>query len=114
MPSPDQPFLHFDTLFSGHLHRLVSLGLVVDQLSIAVVAVYGHQDATLRVGNPASTRRPAEATKNLRMDDAKPRTGQHGNGQLRAHSQGQTHPVSSPAPPAIATTHDALFPPDIH
>src|SRR5258708_34368076 len=85
MPSPDQHFLHFDTLFMGHLHRLVSLGLVVDQLSIAVVAVNGHQDATLRVSNPASARCPAESTKNLGMDDAKSRTGKHGTGQLRAH-----------------------------
>jgi hypothetical protein len=62
----------------GHFHRFVGFGLVVDQLSIAVVAVHRHQEATFRVGDPVSARRPAESTKNLGMDDAKARTGKHG------------------------------------
>src|SRR5438552_833201 len=102
MPSPDQNFLHFDTLFTGHLHRLVSLGLVVDQLSIAVVAVHGHQDATFRIGHPTSASCPAESTVNLGMDDAKARTGQHGNGQLRDHWEVEGDAVASLDPAEIS------------
>ena len=79
----------------GRFHRLVGFGLVVDQLSIAVVAIYRHQDTTSRVGNPVSARHPAESTKNLGMDDAKARTGEHGNRQLRDHRQVEGDTVAS-------------------
>src|SRR5947209_8005327 len=46
---PDQDFLHFGTLFMCRFYRLVSLGLVIDQLSIAVVTIHRHQDATARI-----------------------------------------------------------------
>src|SRR5579863_5246068 len=78
IPSPDQDLLHFNPLFMGRFHRLVGLGLVVDQLSIAVVAIYGHQDATARVSNPSAARYPAEAPKHLGMDDTQARAGKHG------------------------------------
>ncbi len=40
-----------------NLDRLVGLGLVVDQLAVAVVAVHRHQDLALRVGHPVAARR---------------------------------------------------------
>src|SRR5579863_10152352 len=57
IPSPDQDLLHFNPLFMGRFHRLVGLGLVVDQLSIAVVAIY-----VTRMRLPESAIRPPHAT----------------------------------------------------
>src|SRR6266567_3227494 len=95
MTPPDQDFLNFHTLCMGHFYRFVGFGLVVDQLSIAVIAVHRHQDATTRVGNSFSARRPAESTINLGMDNAQARAGKHGNWQLRDHGQVEGYAVAS-------------------
>ncbi len=95
MTPPDQDFLYLDALFTGCVHRLVGFGFVVDQLAIAVVAIHRHQDVTARVGNAAAACHAAEATKHLRMDDAKARTGQHRHRQLRNHGQVEGDAVAS-------------------
>jgi hypothetical protein len=78
----------------GRRHRLVGLGLVVDKLAVAVVAVHRHQDVASRVGDPASARRTAEATEHLGMDDAQAGAGEHRNGQFGHHRQVEGHAVA--------------------
>src|SRR5579859_2995734 len=102
MTPPDQYFLNFNPFFTGLFYRLIGLDLVIDQLSIAVVAVHCHQDPTLRVSDPTSARRSAEAAKDLGMDNTQARTGQHRNWQLGDHWQVEGDSIARLDPAKVA------------
>ena len=74
--------------------RLVGLGLVVDQLAVAVVAVHRDQDAAAGVGDTSTARGAAESAEHLGVNDAETGAGQHGHRQLRHHRQVEGHPVA--------------------
>src|SRR5215216_4367218 len=66
--APDQHLVDLVAHLPGRLHRLVGVGLVVDELAVAVVAVHRHEDLALRVLEPAPARRTAEPAEHLGMD----------------------------------------------
>src|SRR5881628_1258178 len=79
MPAPYQHLVDHGAAFTGCSHRLVGLGLMVDQFAVTVVAVYRHQDVASRVGDPVSARRTAESAEHLGVNDAEPGAGEHGD-----------------------------------
>ena len=91
---PDEHLVDVLSLLGRLLEGLVGLDLMVGQLAGAVVAVHGDQDVAARVGDPTPAGGAAEAAEHLRVDDAQPGTGQHGDGQFGDHRQVQRHPVA--------------------
>ena len=94
VPSPHQHLVDLDALVARLRHRLVGLGLVVDQLAVAVVAVHRHQDVAPGVGDPLAARGTAEPPEHLGVDDAQAGARQHRDGQLGNHRQVEGHAVA--------------------
>ena len=92
--SPDEHLVDVDAEFARRRHRLVGLGLVVDQLAVAVVAVHRHQDVARRVGDAVPAGGAAEPAEHLGVDDTQPGAGEHRDGQLGDHRQVEGHPVA--------------------
>ena len=82
---PDEHLVHGVALIGGALHGDVGLALVVDETAGAPVSVGGDQHAALRVDDAVSARRAGEAAEDLRVHDAQPGAGEHGDRQLRDH-----------------------------
>ena len=94
MSSPDQDLFDLKAELARLHQRLIGLGLVVDQLAVAVVAVHGHQDVTSRVGDPLSACRAAEAAEHLGMDNAETGAREHRNGKLGNHREVERHSLT--------------------
>src|SRR6266852_6064565 len=77
------------------LHRLISLDLVVDQLTVAVVSIDGHKNVATGVDDPLATGLSAEPAKNLRVDYAEPGASKHCHRQLRNHRVVERYSVTS-------------------
>ena len=91
---PDQHLVHVVAFLGRHGEGLVGLDLVVGHLAGPVVAVHGDQDVAARVGDAAPGGGAAEPAEHLRVDDAQPRAGQHGDRQFGDHGHVQRHPVA--------------------
>ena len=91
---PDQDLVDLEPLLLRDRQRLVGLGLVVDELAVAVVAVHGDEDAALGVDDPLSARRPAEAAEHLAVDDSEPCAGEHRHREVGDHRQVEGDPVT--------------------
>jgi hypothetical protein len=96
VPPPDQHRVDLLALLRRGLDRLVGLDLVVGQLPSPVVAVHRDQHPAAGVGDPVPARGAAEPPEHLRVDDAEPGAGQHGDRQLGHHRHVQRHPVPGP------------------
>jgi hypothetical protein len=91
---PHEHLLDLHALLARRRDRLVGLGLVVDQLAVAVVAVDRHQDVALRVGDPAAAGRTAEPAEHLGVDHAEAGAREHRHRQLGEHRQVERHAVA--------------------
>ena len=83
--APDQHLVDLLALLAGCRDRLVGLYLVIGQLPGPVVAVHGDQDPAAGVGDPVPASGAAEPAEHLRVNDAQPGAGQHGDRQLGHH-----------------------------
>ena len=93
-PPPHEHLLDLDPLLASLLNRLIGLHLVVDQVAVAVIAVYRDENGALRVGHALAARRAAEATEHLGVDHAEPRAREHRHRQLRDHRHVERDPVA--------------------
>jgi hypothetical protein len=91
---PDQHLVDFLPFLGRHVEGLVGLDLVIGYLAGPVIAVQGDQDAAARVGDAAPAGGAAEAAEYLRMDDAQPRAGEHGDRQFGDHGHVQRHSIA--------------------
>jgi hypothetical protein len=99
---PDENLVDLLALLAGCRQRLVGLDLMVRQLAATVVAVHGDQDAAAGVGDPVPAGGAAEPAEHLRVNDAQPGAGQHGDSQLGHHRHMQRHPVADLQPQRVA------------
>src|SRR6266851_6970378 len=95
IPSPHQDSVDIHTVLRRILQCLISLDLVVDQLTVAVVRIDGHQNVATGVDDPLATSLAAEPTKNLGVDHAEPGASKHCHRQLRNHRQVERYSVTS-------------------
>src|SRR5216683_41142 len=82
---PDEDLVDGLALFRGGVHGDVRAGFVIDPLAIAAVAVSIDKDAAAGIGGAEATGFAAESAEDDGVDDAKARTGKHGDGQLWNH-----------------------------
>src|SRR5216683_1266497 len=87
IPSPHQDPVDIHTVLRRILQRLISLDLVVDQLTVAVVSIDGDQNVATGVDDPLATSLADEPTKNLGVDHAEPGASKHSHRQLRNHRE---------------------------
>jgi len=85
----------------GLLDRVVGLGLVVDELAVAVVRVHRHQHGAFRVCHALSACVPAEAAEYLGVDHPESSASQHRDRQLGHHRQVEGDPVARIGPDDI-------------
>ncbi len=109
VPPPHQHLLDRDALLARGLDRLISLGLVVEQLAVSEVAVHRDQDLAVRIGNPVTTRGAGEPAEHLAVDHAHPRAREHRHRQLRHHRQVERHPVPGLHPGEITQQRRELI-----
>jgi hypothetical protein len=94
MSFPDQNFFYFMALFPGYIKGFVSICLMVNPLTAAIIAVNGEKHPALGVNSTIGAGCRTETAENYRMNNAEAGTGQHGNRQFCGHGQMQGYPVA--------------------
>jgi hypothetical protein len=97
----------------GGLGSDVRVGLVIDHRSRSVVAVDGDQDRASRIHDAIGAGLAAESTEDLGVDDAKPRTREHGYGKLGRHRHVKRYPVARLEPGEVAEQRGKLVHPNV-